>query len=316
MTLFLLFLFCLVLSAFFSGSEMAYVSANRVRFREMADSGHKAAKQVLNILEKPQEFLTFILIGNNVVNIGAAAIVTYWFEDKLHINNEWLITLILSPVMIILCDIVPKNYSRIRAQNVLLSTAGFLDGLLKISNVPIQGILKFIARLLGPLGEAIDRSIFVSEKEFRLLIEESTQSGVIERHEKQLIDTIMDFERIPVEKVMIPVEQIEKVDITDRIGKVKEIARQTRAKMVLVTEELPSIVVGMIYVFDILFETNDQESFKKYLRSPVFLPKHTTIEKAFLGLQEKRQSYAAVTDELGEVIGVVPVEKLFSVQNV
>lgn len=306
------FLVCLFLSAFFAASEMGYVSTNFVKIREMADSGNDLAKKVLELLEKPKEFLTVILIGNNIVNITSTAIMTYWFEDKLGISNEWLMMLVMAPLLIIFGETVPKDYARRRPHEILNQFAGPLTLLLKIFNPLAQWILKAVYKILGPLGVAVDRSIFVSEKEFRALIEESTKTGVIDSHEKQLIDRIMDFERLKVESVMTPLDQVSQVDITDALGKVKDIARRTKAKMVLVSEELPGLIVGMIYVFDILFEANDSEGFKKYLRSPVFLPRQTTIEKAFLTLQEKRQSFAAVTDDRGDVIGVVPIEKLFS----
>jgi len=80
--------------------------------------------------------------------------------------------------------------------------------------------------------------------------------------------------------------------------------------MVLVYEELPSIIVGMIYVFDILFEEDEKRGLKDYLRSPIFLPRSTSIEMAFLTLQEKRQSYAVVMDSRREVVGVAPIENL------
>jgi CBS domain containing-hemolysin-like protein len=103
------------------------------------------------------------------------------------------------------------------------------------------------------------------------------------------------------------------ISITATIREVKEIARRTQTKMLLVYEEIPSLVVGMIYVFDLLFEGNEDQGLKKYLRSPIFLSKTTSIEKAFLTLQEKRQSFAVVTDTRREVIGVVPIERLLVV---
>ena len=152
----------------------------------------------------------------------------------------------------------------------------------------------------------------MNEEEFRSVIEESTKSGIVAPHEKKLIDTILDFERIHVESVMIPVDKISKVDITAKVGDVKVLARRTHQKMLLVTEEIPTLIVGMIYVFDLLFEKNDEQGLKNYLRSPIFLPRNTSIEKAFLTLQHKRQSFAVVTDAHGEVTGVVPIERLLA----
>lgn len=308
----LIFIFCLLASIFFSGAEMAFVSANLIKFRELSDGGSAAAKRSLALLDKPQEYLTVVLVGNNIVNITATAIFTYFLEVQFGISNEWIVAVVMAPLLIIVCETVPKEYTRIHSQDFLMTFSYIMFLLLKITAWPVRLILRGVDLFLGPLGTAIDRSIFVSEKEFRLVIEESAKSGVLANHEKQLIDTIMDFERIKVESVMTPLAKTPTVDITGTVGKVKEIARETQARMVFVSEDLPDLIVGMIYVFDVLFETDEKAGFKKYLRSPVFLSKNTSIEKAFLTLQEKRQSYAAVTNDEGDVIGAVAIEKLFS----
>ena len=98
--------------------------------------------------------------------------------------------------------------------------------------------MKAIDFLLGAVGAEADKSIFVSEKEFRSLIEESTRSGVLGDHEKKLIDTILDFERIHVESVMIPVSKVPKVGITGKVGEVKDIARRTFMCVIMSIEQL------------------------------------------------------------------------------
>ena len=306
----LIFLTCLVLSAFFSGSEMAFVSSNKLKWREMADRGHSPAQKIVRLQEEAPTFLTAILIGNNIVNIAATAILTYELESRFGIKNEWVVTAVMAPLLIVFGEMVPKDYCRLRSQNFLLKYAGILHFFVALVRFPVWVILRGIDALLGSLGAKGDKSIFVSEKEFRSLIEESAKTGVLGDHEKKLIDTVLDFERIQVESVMTGLEKVPKAELTKTVGEVKEIARRTKTRMVLVYEEIPSIVVGMIYVFDLLFEPDDRQGLKNYLRSPIFLPRHTSIEKAFLTLQQKRQSFAVVTGRGGDVIGTVPIERL------
>ena len=312
MNLAITFIFCMLGTALFSVWEMAFVSANKLKMRELADSGNASARKIIKLLEQPQHFLTILLIGNNIVNISATAIFTYWLEKQFGVHSEWLVTGIMAPILIILGETVPKDYGRLRSQPVLLQYSGILGLFMKIFETPAAIILKGIDFFLEPFGASLHRSIFVSEEEFRLLIEESASSGVLGQHEKKLIDTILDFERIHVESVMTPVERVAKIDIAETVGKAKEIARQTQARMILVYEEIPSIIVGMIYVYDTLFESKEDQGLKNFLRSPIFLSRNTSIEKAFLTLQQKRQSFAVVTDIHGEVIGVVPLERLFT----
>lgn len=312
MSYFLIFIICLALAAFFSVSEMAFVSSNKLKMRELADAGEVRAKRVMRLQEYPHHFLTVILIMNNIVNIAATSAIAYWLQSSFGIESEWLVMAITVPFFIILGESVPKDYGRLRSQSVLMNWSWVLHLFLKIFQKPAIWLLKGIDLLLAPFGGSASRSIFVSEEEFRLLIEESTKSGVLNPHEKKLVDTILDFERIHVDSVMTPVEKVASVEITESLAKAKDVARRTQARMLLVYEEIPSIIVGMIYVFDLLFEENDQQPLKKYLRSPIFLTRNTSIEKAFLTLQQKRQSFAVVTDFHGEVTGVVPIERLFT----
>lgn len=196
---------------------------------------------------------------------------------------------------------------------MLLRFSGPLAFLFKSLYFPATLFLKTADFFLGSTQAKRIKGIFVNEEEFRSVIDESARSGVVSRYEKKIIDTILDFERIVVAKVMIPLESVPKMDITSAtVGQVKALARQTRSRMVLVYEEEPSLVVGMIYVFDLLFEKGDSGELKTFLRSPVFLPHNTTIEKAFLTLQARRQSYAVVTDDEGDVVGAVPIERLLT----
>ena len=198
-------------------------------------------------------------------------------------------------------------------QQLLLRHANTMSLFSKLFYTPSSFLLRGIDAVLNAFGIDRTKNIFVSEKEFRMLIEESTHTGVVERHEKQLIDMILDFERIRLESVLTPLEHAAKLPIQATVKDVKAVARQTKTPMILVYEEIPSLIVGMIYVFDLLFEENEQQGLKPYLRSPVFLSKETSLEKAFLTLQQKRQSYAVVTDQAREVLGVVPIERLLAV---
>lgn len=307
------FFICLLLAAFFSGAEMAFVSSNKLRIHRFADSGNRAAKILIQFIKRPQHLLTTILIGNNIVHVVATAALTYTLSTQFGISSEWLVTLIMTPTLLIFGEMVPKDYGRLRSNQFLLDSARPLAFVSRVFHFFTIAILKIVDFFLAPFGLAFHKSIFVSEEEFRHLIEESTRSGVVGPHEKKIIDTILDFEKIHVESVMVFVSKVPVVDIRATVGDVKKIARQTNSRMVLVYDEIPSIIMGMIYVFDLLFEERDQAVLKDFLRSPVFIPKGLSNEEAFFTLQQKRQSYALVMDERREVIGVVSIESLIGI---
>lgn len=303
-------LLCLIFSAFLSGAEMAYVSANKVKIRNIADRGDVSAKKVDRLLNKSQHFLSALLISNNVVNVIAISLLAFIFHQYFGIQSEWAVTGVMAPLILIFGEMVPKDYCRIRAESFLLKYAGILSFILWVLRAPIGMILRTVGFFLKTVKSSGHDSIFVNEEEFRSLIDESAQKGVLDHHEKQIIDTILDFERVQLNSVMIPIAHFPKVSLTDSVRDVKRIAREAQAKMLLVYEELPSLIVGMIYVFDVLFVEDEDQPLKEFLRSPIFLAEQVSAETAFLTLQQKRQSYAVVTDAMRDVVGVVPIEKL------
>ena len=310
MALVLLILFCLVVSAFLSCVEMAYVSSNQLKMRDCADQGNPAAEKVVRLYQKPQEFLSCILIGNNIVNVMATASLTYVFREYFHCQSEWAAALVMLPVLLIFGEMVPKDFGRIRSEKLLLRYAPVLEFIVMMFRLPVRTILKSVEKMLGRFQSVLHKNIFVSQNEFRLLIEESTRSGVLNDHEKQLINTVLDFERIHLSSVMIPLEKAVMADIHSTVAQVKALGKKHQVRMALVYEEIPSIVVGMVYLFDLLFEDQEQKNLKDYLRAPIFLTGSTSIEKAFLTLQKKRQSFAVVIDEKSEAVGIVPIERL------
>jgi len=315
MSLLTLLLLSLVASAFFSGVEMAFVSANKLRLRDMADAGDRKARFIMQLQQHPNYFLTAILIGNNVVNVAAISIATYIFQDYFGWSSEWAVMAVIAPVLIIFAEMVPKDYGRLNAIPFLLGQTLWLKGLKAILYGPIILFFKALNLFWPSFKQGGGRDIFVNEEEFRSLIEESTQRGVVGPQEEKLIHTILDFERIHVSSVMVPVGKVPMVDIHSKIEDVKKIARETHVRMMLVYEEIPSIVMGMVYVFDILWEEEKAQGLHDFLRAPIFIPEDTSLAKAFLTLQKKRQSYAVVTDRTGDIKGVVPIERLLMLEK-
>ena len=305
-----IFFLSLAASALFSGAEMAFVTANKLRLREMADAGDKKARFIMQLQQHPNYFLTAILIGNSAVNVMAISIATFIFKEYLGWHSEWAVMLTVAPVLIIFAEMVPKDYGRLNAISFLLGGTFWLRGLKAVLYGPIILFFRVLGVFWPSFQQGQVRDIFVNEEEFRSLIEESTHRGIVGPQEEKLIHTILDFERIQVTSVMLPLGKFPMVDIHSKIADVKRIARETQSRMLLVYEEIPSIVMGMVYVFDILWEEENARGLHDFLRAPVFIFEDTSLEKAFLMLQKKRQSYAVVTDRAGDIRGVVPIERL------
>ena len=214
MTLLLGIGICLFLSAFFSAAEMAFLSTDRVRLRDEAEKGNPRARKILELFEDTREFLTTVLIGNNLVNITAAVFLTTFLKNRFGIQNEWVVTAILAPLLIVFGETAPKGFGRHHAQGFLMDHSKLLLLLARLLFWPTRALLALSEIFTGWKKGDSPKSIFVNEDEFRLLIEESARSGILQEHEQKFVERILDFERVPIERVLIPILSIPQVELS------------------------------------------------------------------------------------------------------
>ena len=294
---------------FFAGSEMAYLSCNKLKLRHLSDEGNPRAKIVLRFHRDPKRFLTDILIATNLTHVAITGLVTYFFESQFPLMNEWVAVGVLS-LIIIFAEIIYKDWFRYYADDFIYRFAYLLDFLDRILS-GVSHIMIFLTDvLINATAPKIKRSPFVTREEFRYVIEESAKGGVLLTHEKELINTILNLSSVRTEEVMVPVAKFPKVVLTAHLKDVKDIARRSKTEAILVYEEIPTLIVGVVYVFDILFEEGESQTLSRFLKAPLFINHDLTAEKAIFALQSKHASYAAVINPAREVIGVVSLETL------
>ncbi|HNV86655.1 MAG TPA: CNNM domain-containing protein [Candidatus Omnitrophota bacterium] len=303
---------CLFLSALFSASEMAFVSSNKLKLRECLREKKREAFILQGFYRNPRNFLAVVLICNNLVNITVVALATYFAKESFGIENEWLITLALAPLLIIFAETVPKAYGRQRANQMIYQIAPVLNFFYRLLSPLSRFLIGFGDFLLRRIGGSEKKTPFVTKEEFTYVIEESTRQGVISDEEKRLVEIILNFERIRVGEVMTPLRDVPHIEITKNVWDLKDLARKTNKPFILVYEEIPSIIVGAIYVFDILFERNESRSLTSFLKAPLFVFEDLSAEKTFLKLQQNHQSFAVVLDETREAVGIISIDDLLT----
>ena len=299
-----------LLLGFFAGSEMAYLSCNKLKLRHLADEGDPRAQIVMRFYRDPKRYLATILLGTNLMHVTFASLVTFVLENKFHVTQEWIIVAILTPFIVVFAETIPKDWFRQKADDFIYRFAPVLNLIDRLFSA-VSKVLVFITDfLIAKTTPELKRDPFVTRDEFRYVIEESAKGGVLLEHERQLIHTILNLSSVRVEEVMVPVERFPKLPLESKVRDVKELARKTKTHVMLIYEEIPSLVVGLIYVFDTLFEPNEEKSLAGFLKAPFFISKDTSAEKALFLLQSKHASYAAVTNPQMEVIGVASIENL------
>ncbi len=300
----------LALSGFFSGSETALLSLDKLRVRFLQNQAHPKADKLAGLLENPDRLLSGILVGNNLVNIAASVIATGLFVSWFGEQGEWLTVLILTPVLLIFSEICPKTYAAQYPEKMsfmVLTPIRFVVWLL----APVIRVVSSISRLLTSfLRKKEAESLSVSEDEIRTMIELGEESGVVAAEQRQMLHGIFDLSETRVRDIMIPRTEVVGINIDASFDEVLKIARQTRHSRFPVFRENLDTIVGVIHSKDILdyICQTDKFSLEELSRSPYYVPESKRIGVLLQSFRKKREHLAIVVDEYGGVEGIVTLE--------
>ena len=313
MTSLLAFLGGFIFLAFFAGMEMAFVSCNKLQIRHRAEKGESAARIVDEMQEYPQLFLASVLLYQNVGHMMLTASFAYLLKETFHLTNPVIDTAILAPGIVIFAEMVPKEYCRQKANELVLWSAHILKFCVRATAPFVEYIIGLSNRLIQKVeGTQPQHSAFVTKIELRALIHESTKRGIVLDHERRLIDKIFELEHRPVSEIMQPIAVVSRISVDDSIKNLKDLALKAKSNAfwAAVYEKDSANVVGIIHLFDVLFSENDQESIRLFVRTPLFIRSTASNEEAFLLLQSKRQTKAIVIDKFPRAVGIITIRGL------
>ena len=302
------------LSAFFSGTETALMSLNRYRLRHLAKSGNRAAKITEALLKRPDRLIGLILLGNNTVNLSAAALVTV---ISIQIGGERAIfagTLILTFVVLIFAEVAPKTIAALHPVKIALPAALIYYPLLKIT-YPFVWTINLIAngllRLLGVSPHDI-ASHSLSAEELRTVVAEA--GAMVPRRHQRMLLRILDLDAVTVDDVMVPRQDIVEIDLNDDWAKNLEIIRTSEFHRLPVCRDGIDNIVGVIQVRrllpDLAAATLDEARLMQMMRDPYFVPEGTPLTKQLLNFEQQRRRAAFVVDEYGDVQGLITTEDI------
>lgn len=303
MTLFL-FIFTLLLSAFFSGSETSYVTANRLKHLLRARENSKPEFGDFLLLD-PQLFLTTTLVGNNLVMVACSSLAVLLFS---HFIPESLLIIVTTTFLLLFGEIVPKSLAQ-QIPNRFVRVSINLMQVFYYILYPIVIIAKAFSQiLLKALGEHKNSvNTFFSKKDLPILIREFSVPDTLKQQERKLISKAIRIGEKRLTEIMVPRTEIVAVDRGIDAKKLKKIFISSGYSRLPVYEEDMDHIIGFVYVFD-LFDNNASVDSK--LRPVVFLPETTRVIKALKTLRNERKSMAIVVDEHGGTAGLVTVEDI------
>lgn len=304
----------LTLSAFFSASETAMFSANKVKIRHMAEEGNPRAILTRRLMDQPSKLISTILIGNNVVNIGATALATSLAIKTFGSTGAGIATGGMTFFVLVFGEITPKTIAAKRAEAIALRISGLLNTLGLIM-LPIIRILNFLSSgIIRLFGGTAPENPYITEEELRMLVNVGQEEGTIDPDEREMIDSIFEFDDTLVREVMVPRIDIIAVNANDTIDNLLNIIVDVGHSRIPVYEQTVDNIIGVIYAKDLLKPLQncgkEYPSIEKLMRSAYYVPESKKVRDLFEELRKEKVHMAIVLDEYGGTAGLVTIEDL------
>lgn len=298
-----------LLSAFFSSAETSLTTVNRVRLKTLAEEGNRRAKTALEVLDKYGKMLSAILIGNNIVNLSASALAT---TLAIHIHfTVGIATAILTVVILIFGEIVPKNMAMINSEKMALLYASMISGLMKLLT-PLIFVIDSLAKGIMKLFRVdADKKTAMTENELRTYVEVGHEDGVIESEEREMIYNVFDFGDAVAKDVMIPRIDMVTVDKEATYEEVMEVFKDCMYTRIPVFEEDKDNIIGLINIKDfILVEDKAKFRISDILRQAYYTYEFKKTADLLVEMRQKCFNVAFVLNEYGGTAGMITLEDL------
>lgn len=309
---FAILIFLLFLSAFFSCSETALTTVNRIRIRTLIEEGNKKAITLGKVIENPGKMLGAILIGNNIVNISSSSLATVLAIEILGDTGAGVATGIITLLVLIFGEITPKTLATLNAEKIALFVAGIIYGLMWILTPAIFVVNKLSHIVLRLMRVNPDnKATAITETELRTIVEVGHEEGILETEEHQMINNVFDFGDTRARDIMVPRIDMIFVSIDSTYQELLDIYEEHHYTRLPVYEESSDNVIGIINIKDLLLYKPEQEfSVKNYLREAYFTYESKRLSELLLEMKKTSVNIAIVLDEYGVTAGLITLEDL------
>ena len=314
-TLIITLIVMVIISAYFSGSETGMMTLNRYRLRHMAKQGNRPAKRVEKLLRKPDRLISLVLIGNNLVNILASALGTIVGMRLYGDAGVAIATGVLTFVVLVFAEVLPKTIAALYPEKVAYPSS-FLLAPLQVLMMPLVWLLNTITRILmRMMGIRTDTVISsaLSKDELRTIVNESRSQ--ISRRNQDMLLSVLDLEKVSVNDIMVPRNEIVGIDINDDWKSiVRQLTHSPHGRIVLYRDSLDD-AISMLRVREAYRLMTEKKEFTKeiMLRAAdeiYFVPEGTPLSTQLVKFQRNKKKVGLVVDEYGDIQGLVTVEDI------
>lgn len=303
-------LICLVFSAFFSASETAFTSMNRVKMKTMMQNGNKRAKLAYELGEDYDKLLSTILVGNNIVNIAASTLATGLFLQLIENDNiaSLVNTVVMTIVVLIFGEVSPKTIAKESPEAFAMAFAPFLRVLRAIIS-PVNTFFSLLKKVLHLLFKPSESESFI-EEEIITMLEEAQNEGDIDAHEGELIRSVIEFsDDRDVNCILTPRVDVTAIEDTATMEEAGEIFRTTGYSRLPVFHEDMDHIVGVLNEKDYYLRKHEGcTDLTQIMQEPVYAPTTLSLSKLLKLFQAQKTHIVIVLDEFGGTEGIVTME--------
>ena len=302
--LILVLIILIFISAFFSGSETSITAINQIKLDSAAESGQKAARRVNSLRNKINEVLGVILIGNNLVNISASALLTYFVIKEFGDEYVWVGTLILTILVIIFAEIAPKNFAAKKPEAIAYPASIILEFLTNYFGW-LSRILNFFSSwITGVKGGENYFAQNLNRQELKSVLDKDTEQ--VDKEEMEAMRSLLDLKDLCVQDILIPMNQVIKLNLDD----IDSFDNDERNRFYPVYKGNESEIIGFIHAKEIEELENFRNDLTDFLIEPYYVPESTQLFAQLKNFQKNGTEVALVVDEYGEVTGLITLEDL------
>lgn len=288
------------------------MSLSKIRIRHMVEDGVKGAKLIEKLTEDPNKLLGSILVGNNVVNIGASALATSVAVKAFGESGVGIATAIMTILVLIFGEITPKSIAKQRSEGVSLKVSGIVNIIVKILR-PFVAIFTFISSTVLKLfgGDLNKDQPFITQEELKTMVDVGEEEGVLEEEEKEMIFNVFEFGDIQVKDVMVQRVDIVALGLDSNYDDVIDIIKEEQFSRIPVYNESIDDIIGIMYVKDLIL-LNNKDNFKVQdcIREAYYTFEFKKVTELFKEMKKSRNHMAVVLDEYGGTVGIVTIEDL------
>ncbi|KXS54228.1 MAG: Mg2+ and Co2+ transporter CorB [Marinobacter sp. T13-3] len=312
--LFILLLGLIILSGFFSSSETGMMSLNRYRLKHMAKTGHKGARRAQGLLNRTDQLIGVILIGNNFVNIFASAIATViairiWGDAGIAVA-----TVLLTIIILIFAEVTPKTLAALFPEKIAFPASYVLGPLLKTLYPLVWSVNLFTGLILKVLGisSAQASQDHLSREELRTVVNEA--GALIPAKHKDMLVSILDLDNVTVNDIMVPRNEIVGIDLDDDVeNMLRQLKNSQHTRLPVFKGDINNIQ-GILHLRNIARLLKEEDINKAMImtlsQEPYFIPEGTPLNTQLLNFQKGKRRFGIVVDEYGDVLGLATLEDI------